>query len=243
MTVGDVIHEMVAMMMESMDVTSASDDMKGTVINKLIRIKDDPSGMNQLLDMELKTLIKEVANERTEEAEAKAAHVKQWEQWSAGLGGFIGKDPQDQSKWDFGLKQNQVTKPIREGVRAATRPEDMGMMFLSKLPHAVLIMLAIQLAPMIIDELKRPGSFLDIRFKRLMLNEFNAFLQRQEQWNTQLGLRNLTVQNTPGFIVTGGTSATETTLRIVRGGGTIPDTRLATQNNQLTHHEKELFDD
>jgi hypothetical protein len=114
---------------------------------------------------------------------------------------------------------------------------------MSKLPHAVLVLLAIQLAPMIIDELKRPGSWLDIRFKRLMIEEFNAFLSRQEQWNTQLGLRNLIVQNTPGFIITGGTSATETTLRIVRGGGTIPDTRLATQNNEIFHHEKELFDD
>jgi len=148
----------------------------------------------------------------------------------------------DDEIWDVDVSQREIAGAVRKGASVTMSPTHGLETMFSRLPQTALIALAVALAPMIIDELKRPGSFLDVRWKRELAQEFNAFLERQDQWNTQLGLRQVVVQSQAGFLMTGGASMSENTLRIVRGGGTIADTRLANPNDSFYNHSKELFD-
>ena len=149
---------------------------------------------------------------------------------------------EDNDEWDLDIALRDVSGPARQGMGAVRNPAGGLETLMARLPQTALVVLAVALAPMIIDEMKRPGSFLDIRWKRVMLEEFNAFLERQDQWNTMLGLRQVIVQSQVGFLMTGGASMSENTLRIVRGGGTIADSRLANPNDSFYNHTKELFD-
>ena len=98
------------------------------------------------------------------------------------------------------------------------------------------------LAPAMAEEvfkwLTRPGGWLDIRFKRVLEAETNAFLDRQTQWNTQIGLRQVTIQSVAGFRNINGIG-NENTLRQIREGG-VSNTRLALID--FTDHSKGLFD-
>jgi len=51
----------------------------------------------------------------------------------------------------------------------------------------------------ILDILAQPGNPLDPRFKRLLENEFNSGLTRQQQFNTAIGARKITVQSAAGW--------------------------------------------
>lgn len=75
----------------------------------------------------------------------------------------------------------------------------------------------------------------DVRFRRIMTDEFNAFMERQEQWNAQIGLRNVYVQSHSGFLIQNGAAQTESTLRQVRESVQ----RVAPMD--FTDHAKELF--
>jgi hypothetical protein len=145
-------------------------------------------------------------------------------------------------KWDLSMELEKAVGGAKRGMGAVQNPMHGMEALITKLPHAALVALAVSLAPMIIDELKKPGSWLDVRFVRLMQDEFNAFLERQDQWNTMLGLRQVIVQSQAGFLMSGGASMNENTLRIVRGGGTIADTRLANPNDSFANHTKEIWD-
>jgi len=79
---------------------------------------------------------------------------------------------------------------------------------------------------------------LDIRFRRMMADEFNAFLERQDQWDTMLGLRQTIVQSKAGFLMESGAAMTETNLRQRREGG-VDGNRIALID--MTDHSKELF--
>lgn len=137
-----------------------------------------------------------------------------------------------------GLTESGAANMTRKGLNIAQHPEAMVGMGISYLPHAALVALAIALVPLIIKELKKPGSALDIRFRRIMIDEFNAFLGRQDQWDTKLGLREVRVQSSAGFLIMNGSAMTENNLRQVREGGTDGD-RLALIG--MTDHAKELF--
>ena len=98
------------------------------------------------------------------------------------------------------------------------------------------------LAPAMAEEvfkwLTRPGGWLDLRFRREMTEESNAFLDRQTQRNTQLGLRQVTIQSVAGFRNINGIG-NENTLRQIREGGTNGN-RLAMID--FTDHSKGLWD-
>jgi len=137
-----------------------------------------------------------------------------------------------------GLSESGAAGMTRKGLNVAQHPESIIGMGVGMIPHAALVALAIALVPLIIKELKKPGSALDIRFRRLMLDEFNAFLGRQDQWDTKLGLREVRVQSSAGFLIMNGSAMTENNLRQVREGGT-DGNRLALID--MTDHAKELF--
>ena len=98
--------------------------------------------------------------------------------------------------------------------------------------------LAPQMAEEVFKWLTRPGGWLDLRFKRVLENETNAFLDRQTQWNTQIGLRQVTIQSIAGFRNINGIG-NENTLRQIREGGANGN-RLALID--FTDHSKGLFD-
>jgi len=142
------------------------------------------------------------------------------------------------NKKEFRLKENQAASMVKQTMAIAQNPAGIVGVGIGFMPHATLVLLAIALAPLIVQELKKPGSMLDIRWKRIMQDEFNAFLQRQDQWDTKLGLRIPRVQSASGFLVTNGSAMTENSLRQVREGGT-DGNRLALID--MTDHTKELF--
>ena len=137
-----------------------------------------------------------------------------------------------------GLSEGQLAGMVGRGISTAQNPASAATGLIRFLPHAALVALAISLAPLIIKELKKPGSMLDIRFKRIMQDEFNAFLGRQDQWDTKLGLRQVRVQSKSGFLVTNGSAMTENNLRQVREGGTDGDRLALIEMSDLS---KELF--
>lgn len=106
------------------------------------------------------------------------------------------------------------------------------------LPHAVLIAFAIALAPLIFDILTKPGGPLDLRFKRILEDEFNAFLSRQTQRDTEMGVRQVIIQGKTGFTATNGVN-NYNTLRGIREGG-VDEERLSRIGK--VDHSKGVFD-
>ncbi len=99
-------------------------------------------------------------------------------------------------------------------------------------------LLAPKMAEAVLKWITRPGGFLDLRFKRVLEDEQNAFLSRQTQYNTQLGFRQVTIQSVAGFRNINGIGS-ENNLRQIREGGTNGN-RLAMID--ITDHSKGLWD-
>lgn len=110
----------------------------------------------------------------------------------------------------IGSLDSQAASTISKGIGIAQNPAGFAMGLFSKLPHTALIVLAISLVPLVIDELTKAGGAMDIRFKRELNKEVNAFLDRQTQKNTQLGLRGVRIQSTAGFIQLNGAGSANT---------------------------------
>ncbi len=108
---------------------------------------------------------------------------------------------------------------------------------LKYLPHAVLVTLALSLVPIIFKELTKAGGPLDLRFRRILEKEYNGFLDRQTQRNTQTGARQVIVQSRSGFIAMSG-AGNYNNLREIREGGANKD-RLA--SIEMVDHARGLF--
>jgi len=106
------------------------------------------------------------------------------------------------------------------------------------LPHAVLIAFALVLTPLIFDILTKPGGPLDLRFKRIISDEVNAFLSRQTQKDTEMGVRQVIIQGKTGFTATDGKN-NYNTLRGIREGG-VNEERLSRIG--MKDHSKGVFD-
>jgi len=106
------------------------------------------------------------------------------------------------------------------------------------LPHTVLVALALSLAPFIFDVLTRPGGPLDLRFKRIVDDEINAFLSRQSQKDTQMGFRPVIIQAKKGFTASNGLNHFNTTKGIREGG--LDQERL--DRLDMKSHAKGVFD-
>lgn len=87
-----------------------------------------------------------------------------------------------------------------------------------KLPPVAIAFLAASLAPHIFKYITRPGSELDLRYIRDIDEERNAFLSRQQQYDTAAGFRQvITTSTTDGFLAVNGAN-NENTLRLFRKG-------------------------
>lgn len=135
------------------------------------------------------------------------------------------------------LTEGQAAGLVRSGYGKLQNPATIVDEGIKYLPYATIAGLALSMAPIIFEYITRPGSPLDLRFKRFMENEFNAFMDRQTQRNTQIGTRQVIVQSRAGFIQANGVG-NENTLRQIREGGT-DGNRLA--EISFTDHSRGLF--
>jgi len=136
-----------------------------------------------------------------------------------------------------GSVESQITQNINKVSSLAQNPASMGAELIAKLPHAAVIALAIKLYPVIIDYLTRPGGPMDIRFRRKIEMEWNGFLDRQTQKNTQLGIRGVRIQSNAGFIqLSGGSSGNS--MRLQKD----PSKELNRQDILGTNAHKVLYD-
>ena len=136
-----------------------------------------------------------------------------------------------------GSVEAQITQNINKLSSVAQNPASMGAEIISKLPHAAVVALAIKLYPVIIDYLTRPGGPMDIRFRRKIELEWNGFLDRQTQKNTQLGIRGVRIQSRAGFIQLSG-GASGNSMRLQKD----PSKELNRQDILGTNAHKVLYD-
>ncbi len=134
------------------------------------------------------------------------------------------------------LSEAQGAGLVKSALSVAKTPMSVVAPLMGILPHAALVLLALSLAPMIVDELKKPGSMLDVRWRRIMGNEFNALMERQAQWNAQMGIRQVYAVSHDQFLIGNGAALSESNLRQVRES----DQRIA-ERISFTDHAKEFF--
>jgi len=136
--------------------------------------------------------------------------------------------------------ESKIKSNILKGVSVSKDPIGAVAGTLGKIPipHAALVALALALIPIIFKELTRDGGALDLRWKRIIDNEVNGFLDRQTQRNTQIGTRQVIIQSRAGFIAINGAAGNENTIRQIRDGG-VDGNRLA--QIDIIDHSKELF--
>lgn len=117
-----------------------------------------------------------------------------------------------------GLTEARGIGIAKQTLRGVQDPASLVAMGLRYLPHAALIAFAISLAPLIFDILIRPGGPFDVRFKRIVDDEINAFLARQTQKDTEFGYRQVIIQSKIGFTAPNGVN-NYNTVRGIREGG------------------------
>lgn len=119
----------------------------------------------------------------------------------------------------------ELQGPALEAFQSIKNPGVLVAKGLKFLPHAAAVLFAIQISKYVFEEITKAGGTMDLRWRRQMDNEFNAFLDRQTQRNTQIGTRQVVIQSAAGFIQMNG-AANENTLRQIRDGG-VDGTRIA----------------
>ena len=147
-------------------------------------------------------------------------------------------DSEEKTGKKKGTKERQSAAAIKKTIGGVQDPTSMVAMALPLLPHAVLISFAIMLAPLIFDVLTKPGGPLDLRFKRIIDEEINAFLSRQTQKDTEMGIRQVVIQSKTGFTAANGKN-NYNTVRGIREGG-LDKERL--DRIGMTDHSKGVFD-
>lgn len=139
---------------------------------------------------------------------------------------------------DTKKKEKQVAAGITSTISKVQNPASIVASGLPLLPHAALIALAIALSPIIFDILTKPGGPLDLRFKRIIDDEINAFLSRQTQKDTEMGIRQVIIQSKTGFTAANGKN-NYNTVRGIREGG-LDKERL--DRIGMVDHSKGVFD-
>jgi len=194
MTLVDALRQFVENALMTMHISSAGGD--SPKINYVRDVDLNPADFDQIIRDEVERIV----NERMEETKAEGTQIEKEVGTSGGIeSGAIGA--------------------VRTGTGLAQNPASSIGLLLRFIPHAALVALVISMIPIIIKELKRPGSVMDVRWKRMMQDEFNAFLDRQDQMNTFLGYRQVIVQSRAGFIAQSSGAGTYDSVRDLREGG------------------------
>ncbi len=194
MTLVDALRQFIENALMTMHISSAGGD--SPKINYVRDVDLNPADFDQIIRDEVERII----NERMQETKTEESEIEKKVGTSSDIeSGAIGA--------------------VRSGTGLAQNPASSIAMLLRFIPHAALVALVISMIPLIIQELKKPGSMMDVRWKRMMQDEFNAFLDRQDQMNTYLGYRQIIVQSKAGFMTQASGAGTYDSNRDLREGG------------------------
>jgi len=219
MTLADVITTYVIDLLKEAQITSASPNFTNTV--KDVRVTGLGADFDYALQEAITETISEIATTNPDL--------------------FSGSNTAPTAKTATekkGTKERQAARLVRQGASIADNPAVLVAEGIKYLPHATLLLLAISIAPLIFDILTKPGGPLDLRFKRIIDNEINAFLSRQTQKDTEFGVRQVIIQSKIGFTATNGANNFNT-VRGIREGG-IDKERL--DRIGRVDHSKGIFD-
>ena len=244
MTLGDVVSQLVTDMINTTVYSSAAGP---DVDNRAKIIYQDP-GLIAAIDTEFEKISMPVEGEEKAvggDGEFENALAEMIDSDWLGAAEDSMSDDEYASYMTNDAKKTPILEPISEAQGAgltksalavAKSPMSVIAPLMGILPHAALVLLALSLAPMIVDELKKPGSMLDVRWRRIMGNEFNALMERQAQWNAQIGIRQVYAVAHDQFLIGNGAAFSESNLRQVRES----DQRIA-ERIDFTDHAKEFF--
>ncbi len=212
-----IVYQMILSVLRDAEMTSAGGDSPKTNTFKGLTT----GGTSEIgLDEELREAIREIVGEVIDDPES----VEN-----------LADEIKEKKK---GLTEGQATSLASKGLRGAKNPASIVADGITMLPHAKLVAFAIVLAPLIVDQLTRPGGPLDLRFKRIISDEINGFLSRQTQKDTEMGVRQVIIQSKTGFTATNGKN-NYNTVRGIREGG-IDKERL--DRIGMKDHAKGVFD-
>jgi len=213
MSTVDVIRQMIEQALFNSNITSAGGD--SPKINRVFAVDVNP--------IEFEEMFRAAIREELEGMREREAGVPK-----------VPEEIEGEGK----LTEGQVTGLARKGLSAAQNPASIVATGLAFLPHAVLVSFVIGMMPLIFAELTRAGSTFDLRWKRILADEFNAFLDRQAQHNTRIGTRQVIIQSSAGFINLNGGESNTNTVRLARKGWTgIEDV----SELDYVNHKKGLF--
>lgn len=211
MTVGNAMRNMIEDMMLSAYITSPRfDDYE------IDAVEIPPAGIESLIDEEIRRIIEEQVRTQSREPDSSYdAHVKAY-------GKF--KREQDTDNTD------EIMRMMQKGGQVFTNPRafflsNMKLLLPTLGPLLIAAMLP-QIIEGVIEVLTRPGFPLDPRFTRFMEQEWNTGLERQTQFNTMIGRRNVVIQTKAGWRNQMGAGHTSIYKRIAEGTGIGP--RLGT---------------
>jgi len=200
MTLVDALTQFLRNALESMHISSAGGD--SPKINYLRDVDINPADFDEIIRNEVERII----TEREQEIKAEESTIET----------KVGSGAETNGGGGF---ESGAIGAVRTGTGLAQNPASSIGMLMRFIPHAALVALVLSMLPIIIKELKRPGSVMDVRWKRAMAEEFNAFLDRQDQMNTFLGYRQVIVQSRAGFIAQSSGAGTYDSNRDLREGG------------------------
>jgi len=195
MTLADVVRQMIEQGIKSAYIVSPRfDDYKIEAVDIF------PEDFDQIVESEVKRIMEESREEIESEggiADGSSTNIK--------------------SKKD-GSKIDEGARLFGSGLSMARNPAGLINTGVGFLPHAVVIAVALATVPFVIKYISRPGGPLDVRWKRYAEEEDNAFLDRQTQRDTEIGLRQVIVSSKAGMIAKSG-AMHEDNLRFIRDGG------------------------
>ena len=219
MTLADVITSYVVDLLKEAQITSASPEWTNTV--KDVRITGLGADFDYALQEAITETISEIATTNPD-------------LFGGGASTTTAKKTTDKK----GTKERQTARLVRQGITIADNPAVLLAEGIRYLPHSILILLAISLAPLIFDILTKPGGPLDLRFKRIIDDEINGFLSRQTQKDTEYGVRQVIIQSKTGFTATNGVN-NYNTVRGIREGGINKD--LFDRIGRIEHTKGDYF--
>ena len=187
MTLAAIIQQMIIDMVMELKITSAS-PMHTNVVKRLTR-----TALPNLETL-LRAEIQEIAGESKQE----------------------GTDIMAESEDQAAVSLSQVAGLGRAGMGGSGAVLGMATSALgAALPPVAIALIVAAILPMVLDELTKAGGVLDIRYKRLILNEVENYFSRQIQRDTQVGNRQIIIQASARFMNLNG-SGNSNTLKLIR---------------------------
>lgn len=192
-----IIYQIILSVLRSSEFTSASPGFK----NQFIGVPNTVGDIGN--NAELEEAILEIVGDSFEGDSPDNLNANITDAKDKQKGGSTGKAILSDAKKTLGGLQN---------------PNDILMEFTRFFPPAVILLIAASMAPLVFDILTKPGGPMDVRWKRLVGDEVNAFLSRQSQKDTEMGVRQVIIQSKKGFTAPNGVNSFNTTRGIREGG-------------------------